>query len=688
MHHIVEFADLVGSSSLSVADTLIHVLRVPYAAIVVRNVCVSATDTLKSLKHAVVTDAPTDASGTPLRCIAYKSATLYVGGKPHSYETPMLHVFVAMYFMSEREQQRFKNVPQVTSMKDNFLANISHEIRTPLNGIIGMTRLLMECTMTTEQRQHLRIVHDCGFQLLDLINDILDYSKMSVGGLGLEKQSFDVRKCIESAYDVVALKAREKELDISYFINPTVPLLVLGDGKRLRQVVVNLLSNAVKFTTQGTVITRVRVKEKLTCNPGIQYQDYREGSPSARCTIFYTGALGSPPRTENAKPDIVEELSKNEPSDTSSTMPVDSNYYMLEISVTDTGSGIPQEKLQLIFEAFSQVSHIQENGFEHAGGTGLGLAICKQLTTLMHGTVEVSSVVGEGSTFTVCVPLQENPNGNSKTQLPENYVRAMTNKIALVVDDNPVNRLTCCHLLMGWGMKPFSCASGDEALMYIEATSVDIAFLDVCMPGMGGVELATRIRAKNADIPIVALSSIGDTFEDPSSSFSTRLVKPVKAQALLHVCVSLLSTDATCVVIGSVPPTVVRDVSVLVVDDFIHNQTVACTQLAKLGCRDVHVASNGLDAVKACRNRTFDLVLMDIKMPICDGYTATVHLHELFPNQRERPYIIAMTAMVLDADRRKCQEVGMDGYLSKPLSLDELEIMLDVVSEKANEDKR
>jgi signal transduction histidine kinase/DNA-binding response OmpR family regulator len=653
----------------NIAQLCVDVFEYENALLFIDNVCEAATPSLSEMLGVSLDPPPAG-----MRLVAHSNLALYTTHEPDANEMPVLRLLTALRSMTERERAAHDNSEKLGAMKDNFLANMSHEIRTPLNGIIGMTRMLMESRgLTVEHRQHLSIVHDCGFQLLDLINDILDYSKMSVGGLGLDRSAFDLRECVESAHDVVALKARDKDLVTSFCIDPNVPLLVLGDGKRLRQVLVNLLSNAVKFTVTGSVTTRVRLMGRGDGTAHVRYT--RRAPPAAESIIFDGSALSETHWCDHAE---------------SETPPVAApqDHYIVQISVEDTGVGIPRDQHTLIFDAFAQVTDTVEKGYEHEGGTGLGLAISKQLVVLMKGTLTVWSDVGVGSIFTVQMPLEENALAIASTEIPDNYTRALNCKSALVVDDNAVNRLSCCHMLLGWGMKPYACASGDEALMYLNGGfPADIAFIDICMPNMGGVELAGRIKLSHPELPLVALSSIGDTFDATPDTFKQRMVKPVKSSHLLNVCIRLLSTET---VIGgmSTRTRVVRDVCVLVVDDFVHNQTVACTQLAKLGCKDVQVAGNGLEAVEACRRKKFDLVLMDIKMPLCDGYTATAHIHEMFPNTADRPYIIAMTALVLPENRLRCQRAGMDGYLSKPLSLDELETMLDVIVERDAEDEK
>jgi len=595
--------------------------------------------------------------------------------------------------MFTEHKKLIENAHSVSMAKDAFLANMSHEIRTPLNGIIGMTRLLMESQMTAEHREFLTVVHECGFQLLDIINDILDYSKMACGRVRLNPVCFDLRECIETSYDVISLKAREKDLDVSYWIDPSVPMLLTGDMKRLRQVIVNLLSNAVKFTSQGTIKTTVRIGDVGDYASGEEEQE-KEASFNSSTTsspdvlksrsqsmIFDSGRLCQSRITpgfqegDGCTTPLLYSLSSLEESNGGNTDTTTEDICVLRFEVEDSGIGIPEDKWLEVFDPFSQVDSSLTRGHE---GTGLGLPICKQLTSLMHGKLWVERSSPEtGTTIIFTVALKQR---NQKAgELPDRYIHMLHDKQVLVVDDNATNRMLLCNSLLVWGMKPFVCSSAEEAMLYLRSGGTfHMAFIDVRMPRISGVQLAEAIR-KISNIPMVALSSIGDAFDDPCRCFIQTLVKPVKASMLFNVCVTVLQPERkqkkTDIVMTSHRDTL----QILVVDDFLHNQTVALKLLQRLGHQNVDVANNGEEAVRMVQATRYDAVLMDLKMPVCDGVEATRRIMEMAPDASNRPYIIAMTAMVMERDRERCLEAGMDAYLSKPLSLDELETMFEVI---------
>jgi signal transduction histidine kinase/CheY-like chemotaxis protein len=536
----------------------------------------------------------------------------------------------------------YMDISKEGDYKTSVLSNTTHEIITPLNCILGMLSILEDTNLNSDQQDYLEMIKEASYNLLSIVNDILDYSKLEIKKIKLNNAPFDLRKCIESINDIILSKVNEKKLDYNSIIDHHLRINFIGDQNRLKQVLVNLLYNAIKFTDKGSITLHVSV---------IDFVDFNK---------FTSHTKDNNPKSKYLRFDIM-----------------------------DDGCGISKSNEFDIFNSFVQVSSDSTKIYQ---GSGLGLSICKKLINLFGGKIWLDwSELNRGSKFSFVIELEVD------TVTPihevEDTCNILENKRILLIDDNMYNRISLTGLLIKWNIDVVNFSNAEEALQFLkmEKRGFDIGLIDFCMPRIDGIMFAEKLRNSNSincNLPLIALSSLNDKIHNKSDIFVEYLLKPVKEYKLKQLCIEICTKSKDILV--KQPQTInnmyaKKTIRILIAEDIFINQKIITNYLNKLGYTNIKIVNNGEKCIKELTFNEYDLLMIDIKMPVLSGVEVCSIIQDHFTGikdykfiNKRKPYLIAVTAYCLKEDTDYYLKRGFNEIMNKPIQLEELNAVLEL----------
>lgn len=563
-----------------------------------------------------------------------------------------IYIFQDIHEKKQLELQlKTQNLKNTTLHKDDLslLLNMSHQIRTPLNGIIGMLTLLEDTNLSTNQLDYISMVKECSFNLITIINDILDFSKLQNNKITLNIDQVNIKECISIVNDIVLPKIYEKGLKYNFKIDSSIPHYINVDQIRLEQIILNLLTNAIKFTNTGNISINI-----------------------------YTISL-----------DKYTFLKDKYCLDYNTIDDIQNNKLYIRFDINDTGCGINEKDYNKLFKSFNQfnLNNISSQIYD---STGLGLTLCKELLKLMNGFIWLdNSSLNKGSTFSFVIPVENeyiNPTINEKNLIESTnkYIdeSILKDLCVLIIDDNLHNRISLTGMVTKWGMKAYAFGNCEEALCYTQLYKFDIGLIDSYMPEMNGINFTIKLREQkesfNNNIPLIALSSSDEKIENSLNYFKAILLKPIKENELKNKCMSVINSTHENTQEKSqynIEEYYKDQIKILIVEDNSVNSRILVKFIEKLGYNNITTAGNGQQCLDLFLTNDYDIIFMDIKMPIMDGDIALQRIlqYEKDNTNKQKPFIIAISAYSNKEDKDKYLQIGFNDYIIKPINMHDLE---------------